>query len=459
MTNCLCALEGLDVNLVPTEATRRKRIRLASRYQQGHVEKLGAWFYVRFRVDTPEGRKLVAEKICPASGPGSLSAAQQRHKAQEIIMSKGINNQQKIVEANLGTTFRQQAEWFIEHARTRTRKPVAASTIVNWQSCVDKWLTPRIGDLPLSQINNAVAKNLVSEMVTAKLSDKSISTYFGLVKMVVASAVNEEGEEMFPRKWNHEFIELPVVDSTEQRRPTFSSETIRLMLNNVTPGNTKLLADKSAVEETVEDGSSNRTLRMLIILAASSGMRLGEILGLSVNNVSEDGTEITVVEKAYQGDIQDFLKTKNGKRLVDLDPTVGKLLREFIGTRTGLVFCTRTGKRIRTGGKPLSQSNILKRQLHPLLKELGMDICGAHAFRRFRTTHLRKQRTPEGLVQWWLGHAGKSITDGYDRVREDVEYRKEVARSVGLGFTIPAVVVQTVQRNEKRLQQEIAVTV
>jgi len=135
-------------------------------------------------VDTPEGRKLVAERICPASGPGSLSAAQQRWKAQEIIMSKGINNQKKIIEANLGTTFRQQAEWFIEHARTTTRKPVAGSTIVNWQSCVDKWLNPRIGDSPLSQINNAVAKNLVSEMVAAKLSDKSISTYFGLVKMV-----------------------------------------------------------------------------------------------------------------------------------------------------------------------------------------------------------------------------------------------------------------------------------
>ncbi len=142
---------------------------------------------------------------------------------------------------------------------------------------------------------------------------------------------------MFPRKWNHEFIGLPIVDSTEQRRPTFSSETIRLMLNNVTPGNIKLLADKNVVEETVEDSASNRTLRMLIILAASSGMRLGKIFGLNVSNVSEDGTAITVVEKAYQGDIQDFLKTKNGKRLVDLDPTVGKMLREFIGTRT--VWC------------------------------------------------------------------------------------------------------------------------
>jgi hypothetical protein len=38
-----------------------------------------------------------------------------------------------------------------------------------------------------------------------------------------------------------------------------------------------------------------------------------------------------------------------------------------------------------------------------------------------RTTHLRKQGAPEGQVQFWLGHASKSITDGYDRVREDEE--------------------------------------
>ena len=88
-----------------------------------------------------------------------------------------------------------------------------------------------------------------------------------------------------------------------------------------------------------------------------------------------------------------------------------------------------------------------------------MDICGAHAFRRFRTTHLGKQRAPEGLVQFWLGHAGKSITDGYDPVREDLEYRKEVARAVGLGFMIPAVAVQTVQRFEKSVEEKIAVNV
>jgi integrase len=169
---------------------------------------------------------------------------------------------------------------------------------------------------------------------------------------------------MFPRKCNAEFIEVPVMDSTEQRRPTLSSKGAELMLNNVTPGNIKKLSDPKAAEETVEEDKSNATLRMLITLAAASGMRLGEILGLSTGNVSEDGTVLTIIEKVYGGEVQDLLKTKNGKRFVDLD------LRESIGNRTGLVFCNRTSK-------PISRSNLLKRHLHPLLRELKMDICGS----------------------------------------------------------------------------------
>jgi integrase len=149
--------------------------------------------------------------------------------------------------------------------------------------------------------------------------------------------------------------------------------------------------------------------------------------------------------------VQRFLKTKNGKRAVDLSPEVGSLLREYIGKRNGLVFATRTGQ-------PLSQSNLLKRSLHPLLEGSKIPVCGFHAFRRYRTIHLRKQRIPEALTQFWLGHAGKSITDSYDRSREDEVYRKQVAKSVGTGFTIPAALavpsVSKVRENREELEAE-----
>jgi hypothetical protein len=79
-------------------------------------------------------------------------------------------------------------------------------------------------EIPLSSINNPEVKQLVAKMVVADLSAKSINNYVRVVKMVVASALNENGEELYPRKWNHEFLDLPEVKN--QKRPAFTSEVI-----------------------------------------------------------------------------------------------------------------------------------------------------------------------------------------------------------------------------------------
>jgi hypothetical protein len=44
---------------------------------------------------------------------------------------------------------------------------------------------------------------------------------------------------------------------------------------------------------------------------------------------------------------------------------------------------------------------------------------------------------PEDLIRFWIGHADKSVTDGYSKVKEDREFRKVCAENVGLGFELP----------------------
>ena len=74
-----------------------------------------------------------------------------------------------------------------------------------------------------------------------------------------------------------------------------------------------------------------------------------------------------------------------------MNPKVAAMLKDFIGERKeGLLFCSKTGK-------PLSQWNVLRRSLHPVLAKLNQPKCGAHAFRRFRLTWLRKNDVSEGL--------------------------------------------------------------
>jgi len=162
-------------------------------------------------------------------------------------------------------------------------------------------------------------------------------------------------------------------------------------------------------------------------------------LGLRVEDVSPDGSLVRVRQKAWKSEIHDFLKTENANREIDLHSSLAALLRQQIADRKdGLVFRSKTGK-------PLSQRNILSRELHPILKELnwkdaesGTTKAGFHAFRCFRNTYLRNYtRTPDGIIHFWMGHAGEGMSDLYDKVRRDIRHRKEAAENAGLGFDLP----------------------
>src|SRR5258708_974212 len=78
-----------------------------------------------------EERRLVREKICPAKGPGRLSESERKRKAKEIIAASGtdtVEHFEKIVASNLGTMFREQAEWWLNHMQTRKGRPLTSST-------------------------------------------------------------------------------------------------------------------------------------------------------------------------------------------------------------------------------------------------------------------------------------------------------------------------------------------
>jgi integrase len=124
-------------------------------------------------------------------------------------------------------------------------------------------------------------------------------------------------------------------------------------------------------------------------------------------------------------------KNENGVRDIDLHPDVAAMLKRFIASRSsGFLFCAKNGL-------PLLQSNVLRLSLHQLLKKLGQPKAGAHAFRRFRTTWLRKQHAPEDLIRFWLGWSNKSVADVYRKLMDDVAFRRKVAEQVGIGSELP----------------------
>jgi integrase len=296
--------------------------------------------------------------------------------------------------------FRSQAEKWIESVAKRRRKPVKPATIVGWNSALDRWILPNMGDKPLSDVSNAEVRQLVEKMEAGGLSPKTIVNYTEVVKLVVASAVDANGEQIYIRKWNHDFIGLPVVEPRKQHRPTVT---------------------KAEVEEILS--RTSRRWAVLLALLAGTGLRIGEALGLKTDDLSDDCSVLHVRRSIWYGREQ-APKTPNAVRVVDIPEPLARLLRERVVSGSGLLFSAKSGR-------PLLQRNV-RRVLDASGKKVGF-----HAFRRFRTETLRRARVPEDLIKLRLGHSKRTITDFYaSGLERDEAWRREWCDRVGLGFSL-----------------------
>jgi integrase len=246
---------------------------------------------------------------------------------------------------------------------------------------------------------------VVERLSKKGLAPQTIHSIALVFKLVVSSVCDEDGNQLYNTKWNARFIDMPAIDAAKQNTPAFTSEQV-----------SKIVAAASG------------RFQMVAILLAATGLRIGELLGLECRHF--DGTSVKVEQSIWNGRAYPP-KTLNAFRTVDLVPEVCSLLKSFIGERTtGYIFQT-------CGRKPLSTVNLLTRDLHPLLDELGISRCGFHAYRRFRNTHLRQSRCPTSILKYWMGHADRDMSALYDKSAEDVTYRRDVCRSMGVGFSLP----------------------
>ena len=403
-------LDYLSVEILPTipidgiipdaTTTRRKRGPSLSRRtgQTGNVfqQNQAKWnpeapCYGRFWIDMPEGRT----RRTVSFGTG-LNRATASRRLRDLIEAEGVNNKENFITITQpGLTFGAQAEKWLASLPHRRRRPVKPATVFGWRHALDKWILPTLGKRHLSEVGNGALRELIEVMVEGGLSAKTIVNYSQVPKMVVASALNGEGEQLYPRKWNHDFMGLPIVKQEEQHRPTITEAEINQLIQ-----------------------SAPRREAVLFALIAGTGLRAGEVLALKPTDFNGDFTILHVTRSIWKGKEQ-APKTPAAVRTIDIPATLAVVLAAYAEGKTGLLFATRSGR-------PLSQRNVHRAAGHAL-----------HAFRRFRTEVLRRTRVPEDLIGLWLGHAKKTITDVYaDGLKNDIQWRREWCEKVGLGFSV-----------------------
>lgn len=240
----------------------------------------------------------------------------------------------------------------MEQLQARRRNPIPDSSVPSIRSALDLWLVPNLGNKPLTEVNNSALRELVAKMIT-KLAPKTNTTYVNMAKEVVESLLDEDGEPVHKRKWNNDFIDLPIVNKREQIRPKFMKETVTAIVG----------------------ASQTEWERMLYTLLPGSGLRIAEALALDISNhISSDCTILHVRQQVKGSTLASVLKTEAAYRDVDLCPELAALLKRYIGERTGLLFPSKTGV------SPMTYSNVRRRSLIPKLMKLNLIYeVGSHA--------------------------------------------------------------------------------
>jgi integrase len=217
-------------------------------------------------------------------------------------------------------------------------------------------------------------------------------------------------------------MDLPVVEYSEQHRPSISATTVSELIR-----------------------SSTGQEQALYVLLAATGMRISEALAVENGHFINDGRTIKVEQQVAKDAprVVKYLKTAAAKRQVDLHPDVAEFLQRYIGEKKGLLFQT-------AQNTPHLYSNLEERWLTPRLKKLGLDEKGMgwHSFKRFRKTWLRGRRCLEDINNFWMAHKPQSMSQLYSHLSEELDVRLEEATKVGFGFELQkAPVVPKLQQN------------
>lgn len=265
---------------------------------------------------------------------------------------------------------------------------LAPKTISSYEYVINNHILPDLGKTKLTQLRADHLQRLYSAKLNAGLSKRTVLYIHQVLHKALGQAV----------KWSlvsRNVTELADHPTNKRKAPeTLSVDQVKHLL-----------------ESLQED-----RLYPLYLLAVSTGMREGELLGLHWEDVNLESGVLIVCHIAQeirgQGMIIKEPKTDSSRRPIDLPEKAWTTLREVYATsdtKNGLVFHTKNHT-------PISQRNLI-RHFHAALKKADLPWVKFHSLRHFTATSLLQRGVHPKLVQALLGHSQISITmDTYSHV-------------------------------------------
>lgn len=309
-----------------------------------------------------------------------------------------------------GERFRAYADrWLQAKAKGHLgSKPLRPRTLDTYRLILARHVLPEVGFVPLDKFDSQRLRNFFDHLQEKGLGQTSRHHVYRLVKLVFSDAIAEEI-----------ILKSPVTFKGPGRK------THRV----------RVLSEEETRRILEEAKRSNPPLYRLLLVAASTGQRTGELLAAGWRDVDLEERMWTVEHTLQRlpggGWVLAEPKTERGRRSIPLTPEVVTELRALkvaqAKARLASGICGK-GEDCRkadcmkwhdvggfvlsqANGKPGHANNIVHRAFRGVLKRAGLPPMRLHDFGRHAfASYLHRQGVSTATISALLGHSSTSFT-------------------------------------------------
>ena len=292
--------------------------------------------------------------------------------------------------------------WFKEYAEIKLK----TQTIRNYHNC-EKKVYKAIGHLRMDKITTRNIQMFIVDLINEKRKDrrgkplksyspKTVKNYKTFISSVFDYSVKMQ---MLPDNPCRNVI-LPKLKPKE--RNIYTLEEVQKMLD--------------LFEEETE---ANYKYTIFFTLAAFTGLRRGELLGLEWKDIYWDDSLLKVVRTSEytkeKGIYTDTPKTESSKRFIKLPPEIIQKLKEYKAWQdkwkeeVGSKWIENDRLFTKTDGSPMGMRQPYK-FFERFCAKTGMRFVNIHSFRHFNASILINNGVDVRTVQGCLGHSCATTT-------------------------------------------------